>query len=163
MNIVSALESYHASIKPMPVEEFFNKLHMCLFFHDYARLYEDSIISLLEQDTPSKEVKEHIITNLKQYICENYNKRLGLQELSSVFYMNPSYLSTLFKQRTGVTVTDFLQQVRIEKAKALLRESHYTINEIAQKTGFTDYRHFGSVFKKEMGTTPYNYRLKSLF
>jgi len=164
MNVVSALESSHPSIKPTPMDVLFNTLRKCTFFHDFTRLYQNSIISLLEHDTHSKEEKEHIfITNLKQYICENYNKRTSLQDLSSVFYMNPSYMSTLFKQKTGSTIIDYLQQIRIEKAKTLLKESHYTINEIAQKTGFTDYRHFGCVFKKEMGTTPYNYRLKSLF
>ncbi|MEH7495234.1 helix-turn-helix domain-containing protein, partial [Neobacillus niacini] len=74
------------------------------------------------------------------------------------FAMNPSYLSTFFKKQGGITLSDFITQVRIEESKKLLPNRKLTISEIATKVGYANSVGLIRVFKKIEGVTPGQYR-----
>jgi len=99
-----------------------------------------------------------VITEIKQYILNNYNKSISLAELSNRFFINMHYLSQLFKERTGQTYLDYLTQVRIEHSKELLRNSDLKVYEICQMVGYSDTTHFSKVFEKNVGYKPSEYR-----
>ncbi|MBR2562605.1 MAG: helix-turn-helix transcriptional regulator, partial [Eubacterium sp.] len=72
--------------------------------------------------------------------------------------LNPSYLSTLFKQVTGQTFKEYLNHVRIQEAQRLLTHTDYPIMEISIACGFSDQSYFTKVFRKYTGLTPRQYR-----
>ena len=74
------------------------------------------------------------------------------------FYLNRSYLSTLFKQKTGMKFIDYLNEVRIEKSKELLKDSNRKMYQISKAVGYDNPKYFFRIFKKKTGMTPEQYR-----
>ncbi len=85
---------------------------------------------------------------------------LSLKTQAKLLNVNPSYLSTLFKKETGVTLTDYVNKKRVERAKHLLRNSNTQIQTVAQSCGMLDVNYFTKIFKKYEGVTPKEYRAK---
>lgn len=73
-------------------------------------------------------------------------------------YMTPAYLSLLFKMNTGKTFIEHLTDIRIDKAKEMLRSTHLKNYEVADKVGYQDPRYFSQIFKKKVGVSPSEYR-----
>jgi Response regulator containing CheY-like receiver domain and AraC-type DNA-binding domain len=88
----------------------------------------------------------------------HYGEELSLADLAEAVHLNPSYLSVLFKSQTGTTVSEYLQSVRIEKAKELLASTNMKIYEISVAVGFKTIAYFTSLFKKMTGATPGEFR-----
>lgn len=101
----------------------------------------------------------HIIERCIEEIRANYYKDYSLTEMAEKYYFNPSYFSTLFKKYTGVHFTDYLINLRVERAKQLLQETNEKIYQIANKVGYQDVKYFTRVFKKKYGCTPEEYRM----
>ena len=101
---------------------------------------------------------EHVVDNIKAYIRNNSEKTLTLEKISSLFFLNPSYCSFLFKEKTGVNFIDYVNQVRIDKAKAMLESSEEKVYKIAKALGYDNSKYFFRVFKKQTGLTPEEYR-----
>lgn len=113
-------------------------------------------------------VKESILTNnikirkgenpavsyALEFIKENYNRDLTLNEVANHIHMNGSYFSTLFKKIMDVNFIDYLTNYRIEKAKELLMNSSLKVYEISKKVGYSSEKHFFKVFKKIVGISP---------
>lgn len=95
---------------------------------------------------------------ISEYINSNYMYRITTGELGKKLYMNPSYLSRIFKEYKRITITKYTNNVRIENAKKLLEISQISINSIAMNVGFNDSNYFSRVFKKTTGLTPELYR-----
>lgn len=102
--------------------------------------------------------KRMSLVELKKYIDEHYQEKLSLESLANRFYINKNYLTKIFKEEYGVTVNVYICQVRITKAKSLLRFTQMTVEEIAYEVGFPDQNYFSRVFKRVEGTTPGQYR-----
>ncbi len=88
------------------------------------------------------------------YMHENLHSRITIEELAEVVELNPSYLSRLFKKETGVTVSEYIQQLKIDTAKNMLLYSDFTPAKIASVLAFPDQSYFTQVFKKYTGLTP---------
>ena len=83
---------------------------------------------------------------------------LSLKTQAKLLNVNPSYLSTLFKKETGVTLTDYVNKKRVERAKHLLKNGNTQIQTVAQHCGMSDVNYFSKIFKKFYGSTPKQYR-----
>lgn len=103
-------------------------------------------------------VKRDAVSQSIEYMENNYAKPLTLAILANVVSLNYTYFSSIFKNKTGVSVTAYLQALRIRKAKELLISSDGRICDIAHRTGFTDERYFEKLFKRHEGITPSEYR-----
>jgi two-component system, response regulator YesN len=106
----------------------------------------------------SEKQSEMIVAELRKLIETQYDRPLSLHQIAGSRYMNPDYLSRLFKKATGTNFVDYLADVRIRNAKDLMRMSNYKNYEIAQKVGYEDYRYFSQIFKKKVGMTIGEYR-----
>ncbi|MGO4544707.1 helix-turn-helix domain-containing protein [Paenibacillus sp. 2TAB23] len=82
----------------------------------------------------------------------------SLQSVAQKVYMTPTYLSLLFKLNTGKTFIEHLTDIRIDKAKDMLRSTHFKNYEVAEKVGYQDPRYFSQIFKKKVGLSPSEYR-----
>lgn len=99
-----------------------------------------------------------VIRQIKDYLSAHYNEPVSLEALSARFYMNPNYISQLFKQETGKTLTNYLSQIRMDRAKQYLQDPSKRINEIAALVGYQSPQTFAAVFKRYCGVTPREYR-----
>lgn len=102
---------------------------------------------------------EDVVEKVIQYIYENYkNSSLSLQELAEVVSVHPNYLTQLFTKRKSIPCMQFLTQIRMDKAKELLRQSDIKISEVAKIVGYENPLYFSSYFKKWVGMNPSKYR-----
>ena len=101
-----------------------------------------------------------LIDQIKIYIQRNYQKNLTQEFIASLFYLNRSYLSQLFKKKTGQKFVDYLNDVRIEKAKDLLVTSERKMYIIAKSVGYDNVKYFFRIFKKKTGISPEQFRLR---
>ncbi len=92
------------------------------------------------------------------YLSKNYQKNLTQEFIASLFYLNRSYLSQLFKKKTGEKFVNYLNNIRIEKAKELLTQTDKDISSVARSVGYDNTKYFFRVFKKKVGTSPELYR-----
>ncbi|HHT89549.1 MAG: AraC family transcriptional regulator [Bacillota bacterium] len=98
------------------------------------------------------------IHNIVRFMGENYQQMLSLSDLAERFFVSPAYLSRAFKRVTGLTLTEYLNTVRIKEAQRLLRQSNSTVSDVALQVGFSSHTHFGRTFKQMTGLSPIKYR-----
>lgn len=103
---------------------------------------------------------DDVIEKVKIYINRNYSKKITQEFISCLFYLNRSYLSHLFKEKTGQNFIDYVNRVRIEKAKELFKTSDRKMYQIAKAVGYDNVKYFFRVFKKFENITPEQYRKK---
>ncbi|TLS49003.1 response regulator [Paenibacillus antri] len=111
-----------------------------------------------EEAGMNAETERRVISKAKQYIRENLGKDLTLSEVADFVYLNPVYLSRLFKLETGSGFSDYVTEVRMNLAAQLLRDTNLKIYEICEKAGYKDVRHFYKLFKRYAGFSPSEYR-----
>lgn len=99
-----------------------------------------------------------IVNQATAYIEEHYAQKLTLQEVADKCYVSPWHLSKLINKYTGNTFYELLNNVRIEKAKALLNDPKLKIGDIVDMVGYSDAAHFSRVFKRIVGVSANEYR-----
>lgn len=101
---------------------------------------------------------DDLVFRVKQYIDQNYAGELSLEGLADYVHLSASYLSKLFKREVGQNISGYIQQVRIERAKVLLRTTAMKTYEIAEAVGIPDPVYFSKLFKKATGQKPKDFR-----
>ncbi|GIO85448.1 hypothetical protein J25TS5_23800 [Paenibacillus faecis] len=99
-----------------------------------------------------------IIEKAKKFMNEHNGTDLKASEVAAWLKITPSYFSYIFKQGTGKSFTEYMNEMRMEQAKTLLATTHDKVFEIADKVGYKEYKYFVSVFKSYTGMTPKEYR-----
>jgi len=97
---------------------------------------------------------------MTEYLHEHYSEPLSLDALSSRLGYTPQYLSALFHRETGMSLSAYLQRVRVEKSCRLLQETREPVSRIAQEVGYCDLKHFNAVFRRHTGLSPREYRAR---
>lgn len=110
---------------------------------------------------PEHTAHETLARDAAEYIRNHFAKPASLESISGLFHVNPSYLSRVFKEHTGIPLMKFIQDLRIGEAKRLLVDyPDLEIKEIASIVGYTDQCYFSRIFKKNMKVSPQEYREK---
>lgn len=102
---------------------------------------------------------DKIVEAAKEYVRENYGEKLTLAAIASKIGISQGYLSSVFKKQTGGNLNDYINQIKIEKAKELLEKHEYMMYEISDMLGFENPYYFSKVFKKLTGITPSEYEM----
>lgn len=92
------------------------------------------------------------------YISENLNNSLKISSLASFCSMNKDHFSRSFKNKFGIRPSNYIQNMRIERAMMLLTTSEFSLKEIALKIGYENYSHFLRAFKEQVGKTPKEFK-----
>lgn len=92
------------------------------------------------------------------YMNANYNKNISVDTVAEYVQRSTSYLSRIFKESTGMTVNDYLIQLRIKRAMELLKQPHASMEEICREIGYANVSYFNKIFKARTGLTPGQYR-----
>lgn len=135
-------------LKPVDYEEFglcIDKLRISMFEHEL-------------ENSKTDEAQETSIRGIICYMQEHLAEEISLQLLAEEFHLSAPYISQLFKNETGVNYLTYLTNIRMEHAKKMLIGSKLPISDIAEHSGYADYRVFSKVFKKVQGITPTQYR-----
>ena len=104
------------------------------------------------------EAEPPIVRRAKAYIAGHCGDAIGLEEIAQAMHVSTFYFCKVFKKATGLTFTDYLGRVRVEKAKSLLLNPHLRVSEIAYTVGFQSLTHFNRVFRKITGEAPTLFR-----
>jgi len=99
-----------------------------------------------------------IIFKVGEYVKNNYAKKITLDDISGYVYLSKSYLSKIFKEEMNLSLTAFINNIRIEKSKSMLTDNSLPLVEVASLAGFEDQSYFNKVFKKTVGISPGKYR-----
>ncbi len=101
---------------------------------------------------------KHALLLVKDYIDNNYNQEFTLQQIADKYFINMSYLSTLFKAEFKESFAAYVTKVRINHACIMLKTLTLSSEKISKICGYNDYSYFNKVFKKNIGITPGEYR-----
>ena len=136
-----------------------NSLRRCaylqMFFANIIEQYHENVqgIESLENNPGAENAKRLMV-----YITDYYHGRIRINEIAHEMGVNRCYLSNSFKRLTGYSPTEYLIQIRMEKAKSLLTKTNYSINRIASEVGYSDQLAFSRIFKQRFGESPKKYR-----
>ena len=103
-------------------------------------------------------ISNHSVRLAVNYIKEHYNESIGLHDIAEITNISENYLSTLFREETGMNFLQYLNAIRINKAVELLKNSSLNISEIAETTGFPTPGYFTKIFRRFFSVTPTEYR-----
>lgn len=98
------------------------------------------------------------MTDVYNYVRENYSKPISLEKISRIAHMSPFSFSRYFKKNCGAGFIEYLNRVRMNKACHLLRETEYQVHDIAEQCGFSSISNFNKQFRKTESLSPRDYR-----
>jgi two-component system response regulator YesN len=107
---------------------------------------------------PAHKTSWKTVINALKYMEDHYSDDLNLEAVAQQVYVSPGYLRTLFKQELQKNFVDSLHEIRVAKAKELLRGGRAKIYEVAMRVGYHDEKYFSQIFKRIAGITPNQYR-----
>ena len=94
--------------------------------------------------------ENNVIRQAKNFVTQHYAESISLAQVAKHVCLSTSYFSTLFKTETGVGFVEYLQHIRIEQAKKLLKTSKMRIADIAEKVGYRDIKFFNKIFVRKL-------------
>ena len=124
------------------------------FTHEIKRSYESRLLGYLQHDTHHDEQ----IIKVQEWLQDNYQQGIQFDNVAEQFKMSVRSLNRRFKTAANLTPLQYLQEIRIEHAKELLKQSNLAIAEVSYAVGYQDSSYFGSLFKKTASVTPAEYR-----
>jgi Response regulator containing CheY-like receiver domain and AraC-type DNA-binding domain len=135
--------------------KFLDGVETIVEMHAYVSQHMKEILEGNQNEIENNFAVKHVI----EYITENYaNKELTIQVLANVVYLTPTYLSNLFKEKTGMTIGQYITETRLKKAEELLNNPKLKLYQIAEMVGYEDANYFAKQFKKKTGIIPSEYR-----
>ena len=141
------LAAYYARLSQCP--------SAAALFASLRKLQRDQLDALAQR---MRDRDTQPIRNAKAYIRKNYAQPITLEEVSAAIGFSVNYFSTLFKKETGSGFAKYLTRVRMDEARALLRDTNQSVADICKCVGYSDLKHFTRTFKAETGLTPGEYR-----
>ncbi|MCA0755667.1 response regulator [Paenibacillus sp. N4] len=99
-----------------------------------------------------------VAEQIAKIIAERHHQPLTVEEIAREVYLSPNYIRTIFKEKTGETILDYLTKVRMNHAAELLKDKSLKVREVSHKVGYENVSYFCSVFQKHRGSTPNEYR-----
>lgn len=152
---IYAIASSNSSIRDMRIYEKLTSLLTLLMEQCYNPAQS---VGESGRSSHKNTAKRQNLQSVKEFLDENYQSKISLDLLAERFYINKFYLTRIFKEQFGESVTEYLLQVRITQAKQRLRFTDKSIEEIAHECGMNDANYFSRMFKKVEGVPPGEYR-----
>lgn len=115
----------------------------------------------LAENTQTHNYPSHIIQKAEEYIAQHYTEPIRLEDVAEAVNLSKYYFSRFFKEKKGVSFTEYVTRVRVDYAQKLLRSTQLSVKEIAYQAGFRDPNYFSKVFKRHTGVNPSEFRNSS--
>lgn len=137
---------HNAAMTALTLEQLFGLIHQLIAKYSNAIVFKDK--------------KTGAVYNAKRYIWNHLAEEISIKQVAAAVYLSPTYLCALFKEVTGVTINQYMQQARMDKARSLLANTRRTVGEIAELVGYRNIGYFNRVFNRHAGMAPAQYRRK---
>lgn len=133
-------------------------IRSCMSLGEIEELFTSILIAVLDDiRTHRLEMSGTAVETVKRWVSAHYKQHADLNMLAGMVFLTPSYLSKLFKQETGLTLTDYVIEIRIRTAKQLLKSSpDLKVHEIGTEVGYPDPAYFNKLFKKSSASRRMN-------
>lgn len=115
-------------------------------------------LAIEQNENTAQKHRREIVNSALDYLKTNYSHSLSVDDVARNVLLSPSYFSSVFKEHTGLSITDYIQRLRIEKACEMLEKTNYTVGEIMGMVGYNDSKSFYKVFKRCVKLTPGEYK-----
>lgn len=153
----------HVEIQQEEIGRLKKKIHSncehCYTISGLKKCLKSCLGGVMEESREAAEAESvKPIRQARKYMEEHYSEKIVLEDLAEIVGLNPVYFSVLFKKETGINVSAYLLNVRMEKAKELLCNTNETIAAIGDRVGYKDSRYFSQTFTKQVGVKPVLYR-----
>lgn len=135
-----------------------DRLYKTTDFNNVIDLVNTNIDKLEKLFGQNPQMIHREIEIVKQYIYQNYQNEISVDQLGEMVYMAPSYLSYIFKKETGQNLTKFIKACRMEKAKDMLENTMLKIVDISSECGYPNVSYFCSTFREYFGVSPQKFR-----
>lgn len=137
-----------------------HRIYQCKHISEYTELLTNLIEHTVNFINVAVSKKKIVIYEAEKYIEENYQKSITVSEVARSVNVSLSYLSRIYKETTGNTIINYINQKKIEKAKEYLSNTDMKIYEIAEMLGFENTTYFSYFFKKNTGISPKEYKIE---
>lgn len=156
------LGSFDYLLKPIDYEEFQEVLSKAVKRADSNMLIKEHMHKkarkYLNDETVPVQSSSDVTERIKQYVKEHIQDEISMGDIAEVVYLNPQYMVRLFKKKEGISILEYITNTRIKMASDLLRETDYSIYQVAGLVGYSNYSYFSRVFKKISGKSPQEYK-----
>lgn len=149
---LKALEEAYFQTKVFDKGQYDAMLRLLSTFAEHLATISNSI------ETEASSIEPKLVSKAKRYIKDRFSEKISLDEAAHAVNSSTRHFCKVFKEATGITFTDYLARVRVEKAKHLLQNPHLRVSEIAFETGFESISQFNRSFKRVTGKTPTQFR-----
>ncbi len=143
-------------LKPIPYDELEEILRKTIEMLKQSKQRRQ--IDALYENLSEEKHEDSAVDIVKRYIAEHISEDLQRDDLAKLVFMNPDYLSRLFKKQEGIGLAEYIIQKKLDFAKKLLKSTQLPVVDIAARTGFSYSSYFIRIFKKKEGVTPEQYR-----
>ncbi|MCU6711973.1 response regulator [Paenibacillus sp. J5C_2022] len=157
------LQEKFAPSDRLGIEQMKQTLEVLLWSSDIGQLrkimmeWMQDVLSKLDPDKQEGQ----LLGRAKKYIQAHLHHPINLAEVSQETHISPQYLSKLFREKTGETFIEYMTKLRIDEAKRLLQEPGVKVYEVAERVGYSNWKHFSRVFKQYTGYGPSDYKKHS--
>lgn len=124
---------------------------------DFLRLAE-VLYAAVEEELQQLQDSADIIARVESYIQEHFRENINRNDVAAVVYITPNYLSKLFRSKMGMNLREYINQIRIEEARRMLLTTSLSVSEIAGRVGYDNISYFSTVFRKQVGMSPVDWR-----
>lgn len=121
----------------------------------WAYHHFNTIVRLMKLDKNDR--KSTVITEAMEYIQKHYNEDISLNDISNYVNLSPQHFSKIFKEATNFNYVEWINNLRVTKAKEYMSKEDYTIKEVCYLVGYKDPNYFSRIFKKYVGISPTEY------
>lgn len=134
------------------------RIYLTNTFEDIKVIMSENIDKLESIFGRNPQMIHREIEDIKQYIYDNFDKDLSVNDLADKVYMAPSYLSFVFKNETGQNLSKFIKAYRMEKAKEMLETTHKKVVTVSNEVGYENVSYFCQSFREYFGVSPQKFR-----
>lgn len=154
--LINELDIYYRKYSGSEASVLKPKITNDMTFAELKTIAEDYLSRILSTETFSS--SDILVEKIKLYLESHYQENITLKVLENEFFFNSSYISRIFKLKTGENYNDYLLKIRIEHAKDLLSTTNRSIIHISEMTGFGSSKYFSRIFKTVTGMSPITFR-----
>ena len=154
-----AIINAHPDNQTERISEFQDHCDLCYSAEVLFELLASLLEALIqEQRLRHEEESRRPIRNAKLYIMNHFTEPITLEAVAASAGFSSSYFSSLFKKETGKSFSEYLTELRVDRAKELLKNTKTNIRDICELVGYSDQKHFNATFRKYTGLKPGEYR-----
>lgn len=156
------LGSFDYLLKPIDYEELSEVLARAIKRSEANQIVKEHVHQkarkYFQEETGLVRGSADVIEKIKQYVKAHIQEEISMGDIAEVVYLNPQYMVRLFRKQEGISILEYITNVRIRMATKLLRETDYSIQQVADLAGYSNYSYFSRVYKKITGKSPQEYK-----